>query len=288
MPRQLSVAIAFLVHSQLMMALSAVAILYASTRVLVAPLSGWWYLAAGLGTWTIYLLDSARSRNAEDQRSQPERAELFQRLPALRLLLPLLTATVGAMAVLLAEPTAGAIWLLLVLGALGFAYVLPILPIAHGARATLKHFALLKPITICIAWTLGAVLLPTLASVGEPSFNATLTLGLLLLALLLGDTLLLDLRDREGDLDAGIKTFAVKAGHPATHTAVALCLAFAALLILLGAPSALEPELWRRVSLAGVLGLTTAWLGWRVIRSNEAATALGLMAWRFLAALAAL
>jgi len=288
MPRQPTVAIAFLVHAQVMMALSAVAILFAGAQVLGAQLSGWWYLAAGLGTWTIYLLDSARSRNAEDQHSQPQRALVFQRLPALRLFLPLLSATLGAMAILLAEPPAEAIWLLLALAAVGIAYVLPILPVPSGHRATLKHFALLKPATICLAWTLGAVLLPALASASTPAWSSVVALGLLFLPLLLGDTLLLDLRDREGDQDAGLETFAVRAGSQATHGAVALCLAWGALMVILGARWALDPESWRRVALAGVLGLATAWLGWRALRRSEASTALGLMAWRYLAALAAI
>ena len=291
MPTPPLLAISILVHTQVLMAASAAAILFASAQVLGAHLSPWWYPAAGLGTWTIYLLDSARSRNAEDQRSQPQRAALFERFPVMRLAIPILSATFGLLCVILAQPPTAALWLLLILGAIGIAYAVPMLPIAtrqSSALGTLKNFALFKPITICVAWTLGAVLFPAVAGDSEPSIPAILMLTLLLLPLLLGDTLLLDLRDREGDAEAGIATFAVRAGSAPTHTAVAICLACAAVVLFLGANSALDPHVWRRVALAGVLGLATAWLSWQALRRNEAATAFGLMAWRFLAALAAL
>ena len=279
------------------MAASAAAILFASAQVLETTLSPWWYLLAGFGTWTIYLLDSARSRNAEDKRSQPERAALFQNSTTLRLLLPWLTGAIGVLAAILADPPLEAIWLLVVLGVLGIAYAVPLLPLGVGNTGdgsetsplnTLKQFALLKPITICGAWTLGAVLVPTLAGTTEPSAEAVVVLALLLMPLLLGDTLLLDLRDRDGDKEAGISTFAVRMGAKPTHGAVALCLAFAAVMMFLGAYAAINTSVWRRVALAGVLGLATAWLSWQALRRNEATTAFGLMAWRFLAALAAI
>ena len=81
---------------------------------------------------------------------------------------------------------------------------------------------------------------------------------------------------------------AVRVGEAPTHAAVAVCLAVAAVVLLLGSHDTPNPIVWRRVALAGVLGLATAWLSWQALRKNEAATALGLMAWRFLAALAAI
>lgn len=298
MPTPPLLAISILVHTQVLMAASAAAILFATSRVLETPLSPWWYAVAGLGTWTIYLLDSARSRNAEDQLSQPERARVFQNSRAIRLVLPVCTAALGILALIFAKPPLEALWLLLILGVLGIAYVIPLLPLgflkpADGENngisfGTLKHFALLKPLTICCAWTLGAVLLPALVGNSQPPREAALWLGFLLFPLLLGDTLLLDLRDREGDQQAGISTFAVRVGEAPTHAAVAVCLAVAAVVLLLGSHDTPNPIVWRRVALAGVLGLATAWLSWQALRKNEAATALGLMAWRFLAALAAI
>lgn len=287
------------VHSQLPMALSAACLVYACSRVLGTVISPWWYLVATMGTWTIYLLDSTRSRNAEDQLSQPQRAALFQRSHILRTLLPWITGSVGVIATLLAKPDEHVIWVLIVLGLLGIAYAVPLLPEFKSSTSdsnpiqfrTLKHFALLKPLTICLAWILGAILIPLCASesCGDTmSPMRALWLALLIGPLLLGDTLLLDLRDRDGDRAAGISTFVVRVSPITVHTVVGLCLGISALIFLAGAHDAPKPEIWKKVGLAGIIGLSTAWFGWPALQRSESGTAFGLMAWRFLAALAAL
>ena len=252
-----------------------------------------------MGTWTIYLLDSTRSRDAEDQLSQPQRADLFKRSKLLRNILPWLTGSAGVIAVILASPNPDSIWVLLVLGILGIAYAVPVLPEFRKSQSdspnthfhTLKKFALLKPVTICLAWILGAILIPLCANDSDGDTHRCMNavwLALLIGPLLLGDTLLLDLRDREGDRAAGISTFAVRVQPATVHASVGLCLGISALVFIFGAHSASNPEIWRKVGLAGIIGVSTAWFGWPVLQRSESGTAFGLMAWRFLAALAAL
>ncbi len=252
-----------------------------------------------MGTWTIYLLDSTRSRNAEDQISKPERAALFKKSRMLRTVLPWISGSIGVIAAVLANPNENSIWVLIILGTLGIAYAVPLLPELRKLHSsseqtrffTLKQFALLKPVTICLAWILGAILIPLCAGdlpEENPTMVNALWLALLIGPLLLGDTLLLDLRDREGDRASGISTFAVRVKPATIHSTVAVCLGISGVVFILGANTASNPEIWKKVALAGIIGLTTAWFGWPVLQRSELGTAFGLMAWRFLAAIAAL
>ena len=277
------------------MAGSAVALLFAATKVMEVSISGWWYLVAGLGAWMVYLLDSARSRDAEDRQSQPERAERFRRHRLLRSVLPWLAGGFGLLSAILARPDWKMTSLLVALGLVGLAYVIPALPperrqITGGGRRTLKQFAALKPLTICVAWTAGATLVPLFAAASAPHEGAWTAcwLGALFFPLLLADSLLLDLRDRDGDRAEGLRTVAVRLGPGRTHQAVGGCLAIAAVVVILGGSREYLDEAWLRVGLAGLLGLGTAWLAWPSIHRNESSTALGMMAWRYLVAVAAI
>lgn len=277
------------VHSHIPMGLSAAALLYASARVLGVTLSPWWYAVAALGSWTIYLLDAARSRLDEDSLSQPERAALYCDHPTMRVILPWIAGALALVAALLADPPVAARWLLAALGAAGIAYAVPLLPGRSGSLHTLKDVALLKPLSICLAWALGAVLLPSLAGVPPlAAWPAATWLALFLFLILLADTLLLDLRDREGDEAAGVSTFAVRFGVLPSHAAVGVAIVVAAIVFVLGTAGSPDPARWRRVGLASLAGIALAWLFWGNLRRSEAATAAGVMAWRFLAALAAL
>lgn len=286
---------ALFVYSQTLMAGSAVALLFAATKVMAVSISGWWYLVAGLGAWMVYLLDSARSRDAEDRRSQPERADLFRRHRLLRSGLPWLAGGLGLVATILARPGWEMVVLLAALGLVGLGYVIPALPPQRGqaassGRRTLKQFAALKPLTICVAWTAGATLVPLLAAATVPVDAAWTAcwLGALFFPLLLADSLLLDLRDRDGDRAEGLRTVAVRLGTIRTHQVVGGCLAVTAVVVILGGARVPLADAWLRVGLAGLLGLGTAWLMWSSIRRNECSTAVGMMAWRYLAAVAAI
>lgn len=279
--------IALLVHAQFVMAASAAALVFASARVLGVDLSPWWYAAALLGAWTIYLLDAGRSRLDEDSLSQPKRAALFCLHPYLYIVLPWITGAGALIATFLASPPPSTLWLLAALGAIGIAYAVPLLPSQKRGFHTLKDVALLKPLSICLAWTLGAVLLPALIASSPPPWASVVALGSVFFFLLLADTLLLDLRDVEGDDAAGVSTFAVRFGTTATHVAVSGCLVGAGIAIILGTPLASNPDRWRRVGFIALAGLALAWLFWPNVRRSEATTAAAMMAWRGCAALAA-
>ena len=290
--------VAFGVHSQIFMAVSAAALICASAHVMEVELSPWWYVTAILGTWMIYLLDAARSHDAEDQLSQPVKASLYRRHPSLGSILPWLAGAAGLFTTWLADPSFEMICLLIGLGIAGLAYVLPILPLGnHGGNnpndtpsrsfRTLKQIAVLKPITICLAWTAGSVLIPLLAD-GRPAttmmVDAAWLCGLWF-PLLLADTMLLDVRDLEGDQDQGLRTPAIRIGRGGSHLLVGSCLGVGWLVLLCGESSVMGDSPWLQVGMAGLLGLLAAWMSWPLLKHSEAGIALGLMGWRFLAAI---
>lgn len=287
------------VHSQIFMAISAAALMCSSAHVMQVELSPWWYVTAILGTWMIYLLDAARSREAEDQLSQPAKASLFRRHPSLGSILPWLAGAVGLFTTWLADPSIEMVCLLIGLGIAGLAYVLPILPLGNQGGdnpnqtptprsfRTLKQIAVLKPITICLAWTAGSVLVPLFAD-GRPAttmiVDAAWLCGLWF-PLLLADTMLLDVRDLEGDQDQGLRTLAIRIGRRGSHLLVGSCLGVGLLVLLIGESSGMGGSLWLRVGMTGLLGLLAAWMMWPILKQSEAGIAFGLMGWRFLAAI---
>lgn len=286
------------VHSQILMAISAAALMCSSAHVMQIKLSPWWYASAILGTWMIYLLDAARSRDAEDRLSQPAKALLFRRHPSLGSMLPWLAGIAGCFTTWLAEPPFEMICLLIGLGIAGLAYVLPILPLrAHDpddrnetvlprSFQTLKQIAILKPVTICLAWTAGSVLVPLLAD-GRPATTTMIDAAWLCglwFPLLLADTMLLDVRDLKGDQDQGLKTPAIRIGRRGSHLLVGACLVVGLLVLLIGESSGMAASHWLQVGSAGLLGLLATWMSWPWLRHSEVGIALGLMGWRFLAA----
>ena len=103
--------------------------------------------------------------------------------------------------------------------------------------------------------------------------------------LLLADTMLLDVRDIKGDQDQGLKTLAIRIGRGVSHLLVAICLAIGLLVLIIGQTSGMGDSPWLRVGLAALLGLLVVWGIWPFLKQSEAGIALGLMSWRFLAAI---
>ena len=108
---------------------------------------------------------------------------------------------IGGVALLAARPAPGSWCLVILMGALGLAYLLPVLP-APNRRRTLKDFSVVKPLMISVAWLLGAFVVAwdaappgTAAPWGCSLMFATSTGPILLL-----DSLWLDRRDRIADL----------------------------------------------------------------------------------------
>ena len=285
----------WLVLSQLAMAASAAALIFACERTLDRPISPWWYAAAILGTWAVHLRDSAASCDAEDSISQPRRANLFRDHLIWSWILPVLAVTSGAIAALLARPSLPTLILLAVIGALGLLHALPTrspsdrTPSAEPSNLGVKRFAAGKSVVVSIAWTVAAVGLPLLESndaLDSTVWRAAIWLTLLLFPVLLADSLLLDLRDRIADRTFGLHTIAVRIGPRGVHAMVGILLAISVTVILLGASDAIDPVSWRRLGLASVFGLGLVWFGWRGFRRDEAGVAFAVMSWRFIAAIA--
>lgn len=282
--------LASLVLSQIAMAASAAGLVFACSRVLDRPISAWWFAAAFLSAWCVYLRDSAASCDAEDAISQPRRAAIFRGRRFWSWWLPGIAAVLGAGAALAAGPRTLTMALLAVMS------VVAGLHARRGdatgtAGLSVKRLAAIKSIVVSLAWSLAAVGLPLLESATEPD-RAAIVAGVWLVMLttpvLLADSLLLDLRDRAADQAFGLHTIAVRVGRRGVHALVAILLAIAAVVAILGVPDAIDHERWRRVATAAVLGLAVPWFGWRTIRRDEVATAFTIMAWRLLAALAVL
>lgn len=273
------------------MALSAAAILFASSRILGEPLSIWWYVAAFFGAWYVYLLDSAASCTTEDAISQPIRAAVFRDSVWWCRVVPLVSAATALAALMLAVPTPTTWLVLTAIGALGLLHA------ARDATATtpstrrrVKSLAMLKSPVVAAAWTVGAVMLPSLQSAdieGVDWMRAILLAGLLFPALL-ADSILLDLRDRTADRTYGMRTIAVRIGPRGTHALVGALLALMLVASIGTILTQAQPEMWRRLAIAVVLGLAAPWMLWRRLERDETAVNVGMMAWRFLAAAAML
>lgn len=279
----------WLVLSQIAMAASAAALVLACSEVLQRPISPWWYAAAFFGSWAVYLRDSAASCDAEDAISQPRRAAIFRGSGFRCLVLPGISGALAVAVGLLARPSLATIVLLGIVGGLGLLHALPSSKADRSKGLATKRFAAVKSVVVSVAWAAAAVGLPVLESDPDPArpvTTAAIWLVILLVPLLLADSLLLDLRDRIADRDFGLRTIAVRIGARGIHALVGVLLGLTVLVILLGASDAIDPTGWRRIGLAGCLGLTLTWFAWPVLRRNEPGLAMAMMSWRFLAALA--
>ncbi len=279
-----------LVLTQIAMAASAACLVFACSRVLDRPLSPWWYAAAVLGSWCVYLRDSAASCDAEDAISQPRRAAIFRGSRFWSWWMPGISAVLGIGCVVIARPHPGTAILLGLVGTLGILHAAPHTGGGTG-RLTTKRFAAVKSIVVSIAWTgaaVGLCLLESPSPIERAAVVAGIWFALLVTPVLLADSLLLDLRDRAADRAFGLHTIAVRLGPRGVHAMVGLLLAAAAIATILGAADAIDGHRSLRVGVATTLGLAVPWFGWRVIRRDEVATAAAIMAWRFLIALAVL
>ncbi|MAJ48036.1 MAG: hypothetical protein CBC35_12340 [Planctomycetes bacterium TMED75] len=200
-----------LIHGQLLMAASAASyVAVAGILVNEVPVPLVWLVAAFFGTLGIYLLDSVRSADREDAISQSVRAGLFRANRGWAILSGLLSLGVGGLAVVWAQVSFEAWVVLILLGVLGLAYLLPVLPVS-GRRLTLKDLSLVKPLLISLAWLVGALLVARESMPASPPTSALLDSMLFGLATgptLLLDSLWLDRRDRAADVAFGHPTIA--------------------------------------------------------------------------------
>ena len=199
------------IHGQLLMAASAASyVAVAGILISGVPVPVAWLLAAFFCTLGIYLLDSVRSADREDAISQSDRAGLFRTHRGWATCGGLASLGVGGLAVLWARASPETWIVLVLLGLLGLAYLMPMLPVP-GRRLTLKDLSLVKPLFISFAWLTGALLvawesLPSPAPTSAPM--SAFLFGLATAPMLLLDSLWLDRRDRVADTVFGHPTIA--------------------------------------------------------------------------------
>ena len=280
-----------IVFLQVPMAFSAASLIAAMAITLGRPLEPAWYLAAFLGTWCVYLRDSAASCDAEDRISQPGRAALFRASPFLRTTLPAVIAVAGLATLAWIRPTVPTTVLLIGVGLLGLLHAFSV-----GNRAASRsevpsrlqsRLAILKSPMVSVAWAAAAVSLPVLEGNGPGISTTTWTqatmLGLPLIAVLLGDSLLLDLRDRDADAQFHLRTIAVRLRPRTVHVIVGALLLIAAVGFGFDSIAGDTAVSSLAVGIPVVLGLATAWIAWPSLRNQEASLAMAVMSWRFLA-----
>lgn len=193
--------LAFLAHSQLVMAISAVCFVQSVVILLTghgatAP----WLVAAGLSTLGLYLLDSIRSAEREDGLSQPMRSLFFFRHRGWTLVIATSCLGVGALSVFVAKPSSIGWGVLILLGLLSTAYLVPLLP-SSKRMVTLKDFGLFKPFVISGAWLVGGLLVAFESAVSQSDLSVVALFGIVVVAgaLLLLDSVWLDRRDMAAD-----------------------------------------------------------------------------------------
>jgi 4-hydroxybenzoate polyprenyltransferase len=273
---------------QIPMAVSAAALLFASARLLERPLDAAWYVAAFLGTWCVYLHDSAASCDAEDRISQPRRAAMFRSSRLLRTGLPLLTAVLGIGVLIWLQPGRITNTLLLSVTLLGLLHAIPFGGSNSGSRFRFdfKRLAVIKSPLVSITWAVAAVSLPLLegergSGVATEWIGGGRLAGLLTL-LLLADSLLLDVRDLEADRAFGLRTIAVRAGSRRVHLIVAALITASVAMAFLGTGRDGSPPNWVHFCLTAGIGLGLGWACCTWLCRREAAISLSMMGWRFL------
>lgn len=208
----------------------AVALCSATTVLFDVKVAWPFYIAAFSGTYLVYLADRALPFSPEDAVNRGNRS------PGVTLSeLVVGSAAIVGTASMLPFLRAGTIALATVIGALAFAYVVPI-----GSRR-LKDAGAVKPFLIAAGWSAGAVLLPLVEGSSTSIDPVTVAIFILYrLCFLLPNTLLADLADVSGDLGSGIRTPAgILGGRTTARTAQAS--AIAAILIAVFGLSALRP-----------------------------------------------
>ncbi len=269
------------------MALSAALFVWICARLMGRRLAFNWYLIAFAGCWWVYLVDAGLFSPAEeDNLNLPQRVHFYQshRRP-LAIAAILFTAVALAVTFITVRLNPGEIALLCVLGLCGGAYVFPVIGgFGGGSRKRLKDFAFWKPVVISLVWLAGGMLLPLVAGsvVSAPSAS-TIALAVLLFLLLMGDSIALDWRDRLGDEQLGINTFAVMLG-PWVLVIIALELIAATAVWWM----ARGDQRWNHAGAAMIATHALGFLFLPLARKKPLLFYLAIAAWRFAGALALL
>jgi 4-hydroxybenzoate polyprenyltransferase len=163
-------------------------------------------IAGSAGAFLLYQIDRAWHVSPEDVYNQPERLAWVRshRPLTLAFLLIALGAIVFASPYLKPATFRAGV----ALGFAGFVYLLPILP---GRNRPKGHW-LIKPLSICGAWSIGVVVLPALEA-GFPLDGHLAVLLLYRFLFFLPNVVLADWPDRDGDRREGLLSVAITLGE---------------------------------------------------------------------------
>jgi hypothetical protein len=234
MMRSIGGLLSALTHLQVLMACSAVAFVDAAALMVSGRHAGTaWLLASGLGTLGLYLLDGVRSADHEDAISQPLRAGCSRRHRGWITLFGLAVIMSAVVSTLFARPSITALAILCLMGFLGLAHVLPLVPWRGGWRTT-KESRGVKPLSISAGWLIGALVIAAESCTADQATPWRSMIGFAMITgpLLLLDSIWLDRRDMRADLAFSRSSLSALMG---SETFLVLrCILF--LLALAGAP----------------------------------------------------
>lgn len=260
---------AYLVHSQLWMSFSGLALILGIADVHRVSLSPSSCIIIFCGLMWVYLLDATAKRSPEDKVNQRPRVEFFRK-HALGLGVLRMICLVVALYLTLQMRLPKESWYFLAASAVcSWAYSMGF----RGRR--LKNISLNKTWLIALAWT-GGAFGAIWALHGLDVYIVSKGLVLVLLALLFFDTALLDWRDLKGDLAHGVKSIFTERGLSwKVHTFIAV------IILITGFAQMIRTEDWPALKMAA--GFSLAFVVVSVLAHKSKSTAVFsfcLSSWR--------
>lgn len=177
----------------------AVALMLGTYSLLRLPPDVPLLLLAASGTTLIYLVDRASSLSPEDVYNSPGRLAWMRSHRGSLWSLAAVMSVLGLAMLPFLRPRTLVVGVLL--GGVGFAYGVPILP---GGRR-LKALGIIKPFLVAIPWAVGAVVVPVIEAGMSISFGIV-ALTVYRVCWVLPNVLLAEWSDRVGDAAVGLPT----------------------------------------------------------------------------------
>jgi 4-hydroxybenzoate polyprenyltransferase len=204
--RWLERAFSFTISTSIFMAAVLVAILYLSFLLQNIVSSALLLIATFFLAMSVYNLNKV-SDLEEDVINQPERARFIKKNRDYIVFACLESVNIAVVLAFFANPAA----ILVIL----FPFYVGVFYSMGVRRLRLKNFLVLKNIMIAMAVTVGAVLLPLAVHVNIPLILLLIAYWIFLKVFI--DSVVLDVRDIEGDRKAGVRTIPVSLGRNKTR-----------------------------------------------------------------------
>ncbi len=240
----------YIVYTSVFVGLAGAAILY-STSVLLkisTPLAA--YVALILGTYAVYNINRSTDKS-EDRENQPERYEFFSRNEKV-LKTSAYLAYIIALAISI-QYGIFALFLTIYFFAIGALYSIKwgkiIKPKAKKAR--FKDIFLIKNFFVAIAWCVTTAFYPS-AFTGTPIPPAGFLLAIFIFIKIFVNTIVIDIRDMQGDARNDIITMPIKFGVKKTKSILLILTILAFLIIYVGVQNGLLDKSANLVNLVNV------------------------------------